>query len=286
MCASIILVEPGESRNIGSVARAMSNFGATSLSVVSPRNYDPERALQTACGGDSVLQAAEFHTSLPDALTKAQYVVGFSAVRGKTRLHHISLIEWAGTILNKQSVPRDTALVFGPEDSGLRYEHIELCSQLVFIPTSNTNSSLNLSHAVSVVLYELFSKELLQIGPDGREPDGADPTTPEYTEQASSEHFSRAEYLLDEIAYRCGFYHVGTSHKIPLLIRQMLRRNPMKRREMAILLGLLSRITKALAGKIPISPLPPSESERIPGTLGKRRGRIRGQVPQQPLCKT
>jgi TrmH family RNA methyltransferase len=46
-------------------------------------------------------------------------------------------------------------LVFGPEDSGLTNEDLELCDLLVTIPTAEAHASLNLSHAVAVVCYEL-----------------------------------------------------------------------------------------------------------------------------------
>ena len=51
---------------------------------------------------------------------------------------------------------RNTAILFGPENSGLSNQDIRLANFLFTIPTYNTNKSLNLSHAVSVISYELF----------------------------------------------------------------------------------------------------------------------------------
>ena len=47
------------------------------------------------------------------------------------------------------------AIVFGREDSGLTNDELLLANKTFNIPTSMNNPSLNLSHAVSIVLYEL-----------------------------------------------------------------------------------------------------------------------------------
>ena len=47
------------------------------------------------------------------------------------------------------------AIVFGREDRGLTNSELLLANKAFYIPTSQNNPSLNLSHAVSIVLYEL-----------------------------------------------------------------------------------------------------------------------------------
>ena len=49
-------------------------------------------------------------------------------------------------------------LVFGREDYGLYNEEIAECDALIRIPTSESYLALNLSHAVSLVLYSLYIK--------------------------------------------------------------------------------------------------------------------------------
>jgi len=49
------------------------------------------------------------------------------------------------------------ALRFGPEDKGLANAEIEQCSEVVSVPTAPGAWSLNLSHAVLILLYECFT---------------------------------------------------------------------------------------------------------------------------------
>ena len=47
-------------------------------------------------------------------------------------------------------------MVFGREESGLSDDEIKLCNNIVYIQTSNYSPSLNLSHAIGIVLNEIF----------------------------------------------------------------------------------------------------------------------------------
>ncbi len=47
-------------------------------------------------------------------------------------------------------------ILFGREDKGLSNEELKLCSNIVEIPTNKNYPSLNLSHAVFLVCYEIF----------------------------------------------------------------------------------------------------------------------------------
>lgn len=59
------------------------------------------------------------------------------------------------------SINRDedhAALVFGREESGLTAEEVSACTHCCSIPTGELQPSLNLSHAVAVVLAQLFEQ--------------------------------------------------------------------------------------------------------------------------------
>jgi tRNA C32,U32 (ribose-2'-O)-methylase TrmJ len=53
-----------------------------------------------------------------------------------------------------------TALVFGREENGLTESELRLCAHACAIPTGRIQSSMNLSHAVAVVLAGLYDKRL------------------------------------------------------------------------------------------------------------------------------
>ena len=62
-------------------------------------------------------------------------------------------------------VKGEVALVFGREDYGLYNDELELADALVNIPAGDEYPIMNLSHAVAVVLYELFQPSASRIRP-------------------------------------------------------------------------------------------------------------------------
>ena len=151
---TIILVRPQLSENIGMAARAMDNFGLSKLSIVNPRDGWPsKKAESSAKSADKIINRAKVYESLEDAVSNYDLVIATSnRKRFLTKKTYDSFI-----ILQKKIRDfRNTAILFGPENSGLSNQDIRLANFLFTIPTYNTNKSLNLSHAVSVMSYELF----------------------------------------------------------------------------------------------------------------------------------
>ena len=151
---TIILVRPQLSENIGMAARAMDNFGLSKLSIVNPRDGWPsKKAESSAKHADKIINKAKVYETLEDAVSNYDLVIATSnRKRFLTKKTYDSF-----TILQKKIRDfRNTAVLFGPENSGLSNQDIRLANFLFTIPTYNTNKSLNLSHAVSVMSYELF----------------------------------------------------------------------------------------------------------------------------------
>jgi len=221
----VVLVEPGESLNIGSVARLMSNLGFANLHLVAPPRYDRARAIITACWGEHLLDTAIMHANLSDALADMQDVVAFSARAGKNRAPPIDLIPWAEQTLRQ---PKKTALLFGPEDTGLLQHHIELARASISIPSRSENRSFNLSNAVLLALYELSRNQL----------DFETISDVDSTPSTGRQH-EQADILTTELAELSGFYNEATSAGLKSLMKNMTRRMQPNAREMNILLGLL-----------------------------------------------
>ncbi len=155
-----ILVEPKESGNIGSSARAMKNMGFTNLILIKPPQLKDE-AKWMAWRSEDILEKAEIYQSLDNAINDKALVVGTTRRRGSKR----------GAILDvKDGVKRiyeiaqnnKVAILFGREDKGLFNEEIEKCGYLLTIPTSSLQPSLNLSQAVLIIAYELMRLENLR----------------------------------------------------------------------------------------------------------------------------
>jgi tRNA/rRNA methyltransferase len=151
----IVLVSPKAPGNIGWSARGMKNMGLSRLYLVNPVEYQPEELKPFAFGAEDVLKEARVFSSLREALTEAQLAVATTRRTGKDRRPSYYLREAAARIVSaaRTNVP---AVVFGGEQSGLSNEEIALCDTIVTIPEESTYPSLNLSHAVTIVCYELY----------------------------------------------------------------------------------------------------------------------------------
>ena len=154
---SIVLYKPKYAGNIGSVARAAKNMGITNIVVVGKADFDRE-AMQrrsTHLAAD-VLDQIQYFESIEEALGSFNYIVGTTARLGKARGPFIAPRAVAKDIADI-SQKNKVALLFGPEDTGLANEELRLCHAVVTIPTSREFTSLNLSHAVMILCYEIFT---------------------------------------------------------------------------------------------------------------------------------
>ncbi len=154
----VILVEPQGPINIGSVCRTMMNFGFTSLRLVNPvKTYKSLPAKKMALSAFKVLESAEIYDSLEQALHDVHTAFGTTRRFGKYRKNFFTPATAASRI---SEAGRDikSALVMGPEDTGLETKDLDLCQHFITIPTHEAYPSMNLSHALSVLLYEVSLK--------------------------------------------------------------------------------------------------------------------------------
>ena len=240
----VVLVEPGESLNVGSVARAMMNLGFRHLHLVAPRGYDRTRAGITARSAEPLLDSLTIHERLEDALSGMQEVVGLALPEGRHRLHHATLREWAPGLPAREG--RVTALVFGPEDHGLRQEHLEQCRWVIRIPSAQEFPSFNLAQSVLLVLYEIAT--MFPAAPTAPPPAPGSPPPPSPAVDAPTwNDFHQLDRLLDAVMAESGFVRPGSPEPVPGVVRNLFRRLSLDRREMGILLALFSRLRTTLA---------------------------------------
>lgn len=153
----VVLVHPQNEGNVGAVARAMMNFGLDELRLVAPECEVGVDARRRAMHADKILANAKTHGKLETALKGADMVVGTSGVKTANEKKYpritITPRQFAEKIKGFEGV---VAILFGQEDFGLDQKAINRCDMLVTIPTSEEYSIMNLSHAATVVFYELF----------------------------------------------------------------------------------------------------------------------------------
>jgi TrmH family RNA methyltransferase len=149
-----VLVRPRDSRNVGAACRAMKTMGFASLAVVLGPLIDPEQAGVLAHHARDVLEGALFCTDLEQAIGGASLVAGTTRRRGRDRKYFALFPEQFAE--RAASVAAGTvAVLFGNEDTGLTDAELARCHLAVTIPSAPAFPSLNLSHAVQVVAYEL-----------------------------------------------------------------------------------------------------------------------------------
>jgi len=160
----VVLVEPKIEGNIGAVARAMRNFDVTDLVLVRPCPVG-EEAHRRAMDGASVLNSARNVQNLETAIADADLVIGTSGVETESE-KKFARIAMSPRDLASHVSPFDgtVALLFGREDFGLLDDELRRCDLLVKVPASRDYPILNLSHAATIVLYELFASHSRRVG--------------------------------------------------------------------------------------------------------------------------
>lgn len=152
----VVLVEPATPGNIGATARVLKTTGIRQLALVNPGAWDTPQARTFAHGAGDVLDSSQVFPSLAAAVADCHLVVGTTHRQGRFRTVTSAppaLIDQ----LAAQVHHRRIALVFGRERDGLWHEELALCHQVLRFPTAVAYPSLNLSHAVLLLTYGLFS---------------------------------------------------------------------------------------------------------------------------------
>jgi tRNA/rRNA methyltransferase len=148
----IVLVRPQLGENIGKAARAMLNFGLTRLRLVAPRDGWPNpSAGPAAAGADTVLEHAQVFDTLADAVADCAHVYA-TTVRKRGVTKPVITPEAAAKAI--VTAPAQSAIVFGPERSGLDTDDVALARTIITVPINPEFGSLNLAQAVILCAYE------------------------------------------------------------------------------------------------------------------------------------
>ena len=150
-----ILVKPQLGENIGACARSMKNFGFKNLNIVSPKFEFPNNKTKvTSVGAFDIIKKTKVFNSLENAIKEFDLVISLSARKRNINKKNITMKDLSN-ILNKRK-HSNIGLMFGPEASGLSNKDIAFSNFILQIPTSKKFKSLNLSHSITIVCYEIF----------------------------------------------------------------------------------------------------------------------------------
>lgn len=228
-----MLVRPQKASNLGSVARVARNFGLRRLSVVEPAVAPDEESSRLAAGADDVLAGIRRFDRLEAAVSGFSLVVTTSSLRGRGRGRNLELSELPSLLAEARDLA-DVAFVFGPERSGLTEEELTKASACLRLPTASEFPTMNLSHAVAVVLAASRSQEM-----PSAPSEPAEPWAPAGEIEAAIEHWDRALEAID-------FYDTGHRERSLRDWRKLIAGRPLTAREVAILRGVANRILVTL----------------------------------------
>lgn len=230
--------------NIATSLRAMMNTGLTRLRLVQPDDFSAYRIAGIAHGSEPLIERIEFFDTLDEATADASLVLGTTARRRTATYLWSHPREAAPDLLTWDAAPdRPVAIVFGREDTGLLNEELDRCDRLLVVPTSEINSSLNLSQAVLLIGYEL----MLAAAPADR----ALPRPRRDTSAASTLQL-RALFEQSEAALAAiDFFKGKNPDAIMRTLRAVLRRAQLTARE-ATLLRAMGIETQKRLGSAPV----------------------------------
>lgn len=151
---TLILLEIEHPGNLGAIARLMANFNVQQLVLINPKCAVADQdAKNRAKHAQTILDKAIIADIF--ILKSFDYLIGTTARLGRDyNIPRSPLLpEQLPALLHKKN---NIGLLFGREGIGLTNEEIKLCDFTITIPTSKKYPSLNISHAVAIVLYELY----------------------------------------------------------------------------------------------------------------------------------
>ena len=150
-----ILVKPQLGENIGACARSMKNFGFKKLNIVSPKFTFPNHKTKiTAVGAYDVIKKTKVFNSTADSIKGFDIIVSLSARIRDINKKHITISDFEKILKKREN--KKLGLMFGPEASGLSNKDLSYSNYVLQIPTSKSFKSMNLSHSVTLICYEIF----------------------------------------------------------------------------------------------------------------------------------
>jgi TrmH family RNA methyltransferase len=228
---SIVLVDTKTPANIGATARCMMNMGLSRLILVDPPRDPDQEASKLAAGAQAILEQVTISSSLLDAVAEYGLVIGTSRHAGRQRKNIRTPREMAEQVI--PILPNNrVAIVFGNEVNGLEMKDLALCHEILAIPSSDAFPSLNLSHAVMVVAYELYMASGSPLPSSG-------------IELAEAKEVEAFYSHLRDTLLAIGFLDQENQERMMFSFRQLFGRARLDSRDVSMLRGILSAVERS-----------------------------------------
>ena len=229
-----ILVKPQLGENIGACARSMKNFGFSNLHIVSPKfDFPNHKAKATSVGAFDIINKAKVFNETNKAIGNFDILVSLSARRRDINKRHISLNDFVKLLKKRKN--SKFGLMFGPEASGLSNKDLSFSNYILQIPTSPKFKSLNLSHSLTIICYEIFkvlNEKLFE------------KNTPNIKISSKSKINSLIKHLLRLLDEKEFFLPKEKKHSMLLNINNLMYRLEPNDKELRILASIISNLGK------------------------------------------
>ncbi len=154
----VVVMEPEYQINLGHIARTAKNFWASELRLVNPKcKYNGKRAIQYSKHAHDLIEKAKIYDTLASA-TKGSLSIGTTGIWHKTNASFYNVYrmsEFLERFAVQLRTARTVAVVLGREGTGLSRDELKACDATISIESNPKYPILNISHALSIVLYEI-----------------------------------------------------------------------------------------------------------------------------------
>ena len=227
-----VLVKPQLPENIGFCARALKNFGFNKLDLVNPKEKWPnKKAIATSVGANDLLKKSKIYSNIKTAIDNYDIVYASSARKRDINKKHLSFKQFIKNI--KKNKHKKIGIIFGPEASGLSNEDISHSNYIFKIPVSKNFESINLSHSLIIVCFELF--KVLKPGYLKKQK--------KLTDITSKKTFNIFFDFLESRLEEKGFFSPREKKKIMLInLRNIFGRMELSNKELRILSSVFSKL--------------------------------------------
>jgi len=235
MSVIVVLDYPQDLVNIAHVVRGLKNFGLRDLRLVNPREYESYRVEGIAHQTQDILSRVRAYSTLEEAIADCVHVVGFTA-RGRTAKRNLQRPREAAAEIAALADGGPVALLFGREDKGLSNDALDRCHRVVTIPSDPGYPSLNLAHAVIIMLYELALVRGAEERPF-KEPRRT-------SEPAPADELERLFADVAKALQAIEFFKTRNADGVMRTIREIAHRAPLDLREVKLLRAMAIEVTK------------------------------------------
>jgi tRNA/rRNA methyltransferase len=229
--------------NLGYTARLMKNFGLRRLYLVDPR-CDMRAASVYASHGADILKDAEVVT-LAKARMAHDLLLATTAIRARRGANVTRT-----TVKPEQAAARilaadSASMVFGRDTTGLTNEELSLCDLVTTVDTRTDYRTLNISHAVAILLYLVSRAQattMVAATPQN------EPQTPDPASRASRERrdaFSKYAYRL---AIASGMQN-HRAERINQVAQRVAVKSDVNSKELGLLVSLMRKAELAISKK-------------------------------------